>query len=112
METLGEKIRRVRKQKGLNQSQVAEIAGITQSALASIENNKTNNLFLAVAKGIARALDVSFNDLFEIESGNQELEKMRGEISVLQDQVKSLNEWLADKNTIIDSLRKEIGGLK
>ena len=112
METLGEKIRRVRKQKGLNQSQVAEIAGITQSALASIENNKTNNLFLAVAKGIARALDVSFNDLFEIESGNQELEKMHGEITVLQDQVKSLNDWLADKNTIIDSLRKEIAGLK
>jgi len=108
METLGEKIRRVRKQKGLNQSQVAEIAGITQSALASIENNKTNNIFLEVAKGIAKALDVSFNDLFEIEGRNQELEKMRGEISVLQDQVKSLNEWLADKNTIIESLRKEL----
>ncbi len=112
METIGEKIRRVRKQKGMNQIQVAEVAGITQSALASIENNKTSNLFLAVAKGIAKALDVPFNDLFEIESGNQELEKLREEITALRDQVRLLNEWLADKNTIIESLRKEIASLK
>jgi len=112
METIGDKIRRTRKEKGLKQIQVAEIAGITQSALASIENNKTNNIFLEVAKGIARAMDVSFNELFEVESGFRENEELKAEIGRLQGQVKSLNEWLADKNTIIESLRKEIAALK
>lgn len=110
METIGEKIRRIRKEKGLKQIQVAEVAGITQSALASIENNKTNNIFLEVAKGIARAMGVSFDELFLVESGSSEKEELKAEIERLEVQVKSLNEWLADKNTIIESLRKEIAG--
>jgi len=112
METIGEKIRRIRKEKGLRQIQVAEIAAITQSALASIENNKTTNIFLKVAKGIAKALEVSFNELFEVESGIQKHEELEAEIERLQNQVKSLNEWLADKNTIIGSLRNEIANIK
>lgn len=108
METIGEKIKRIRKLKGLSQVQVSEIAGITQSALASIENNRTSNIFLSVARGIAKALQVSFNELFEVESGVQGIEELKAEIERLQGQVRSLNEWLADKNTIIDSLRKEI----
>ncbi len=112
METIGDKIRRIRKEKGLRQIQVADIAGITQSALASIENNKTKNIFLEVAKGIAKAMEVSFDELFEVESGSREKEEHKAEIERLRGQVKSLNEWLADKNTIIESLRKEIAGQK
>lgn len=112
METIGERIRRIRKGKGLRQIQVAEIAGITQSALASIENNKTSNIFLEVAKGIAKALEVSFSELFEVESEIQKNQELKTEIERLQNQVKSLNEWLADKNTIIGSLRNEIAQLK
>jgi hypothetical protein len=50
--------------------------------------------------------------LFEVESGFRENEELKAEIERLQGQVKSLNEWLADKNTIIASLRKEIAGQK
>lgn len=71
METLGEKIKRVRKSKGLSQKELAEKAGITQSALVAIEKNKTKNIFLEVAKGIAKALNVSFDFLYETDEENK-----------------------------------------
>jgi transcriptional regulator with XRE-family HTH domain len=86
METIGEKIRRIRKGKGLIQKELASRAGITQSALVAIEKNKTKNIFLAVAKGIAKSLNVSFDFLFETDEENK-IEKFLAIIERLEGQV-------------------------
>ena len=67
MEKVNDKIRRLRKQKGLSQREVAQVAGIRQSSIASIEKGDTVNMSLESAVGIAKALEVNFNELFDIE---------------------------------------------
>jgi transcriptional regulator with XRE-family HTH domain len=86
METIGEKIRRIRKDKGLSQKELASRAGITQSALVAIEKNKTKNIFLAVAKGISKSLNVSFDFLFETDEDNR-IEKFLEIIKRLEGQL-------------------------
>lgn len=71
METLGERIKRIRKSINLTQKELAEKAGITQSALVAIEKGKTKNIFLEVAKGIARSLNVSFDYLYDTDEAKR-----------------------------------------
>lgn len=61
-----EKIRSLRVQKGISQTQMAISLGITQAGYANIETNSTGKLSLAYAVGIAKALGVGFNDLYNI----------------------------------------------
>jgi transcriptional regulator with XRE-family HTH domain len=68
MELLGEKIRQIRKSKGISQMTVADTCKIKQSSYANIESGKTQNITIEIGKGIAKALNVSFNELFEIEA--------------------------------------------
>jgi len=67
METIGEKIKRIRIEKRLSKKEVAEICGLSPSSYLYIEEGKTKSISIEVGKGIARALEVSFTDLFEIE---------------------------------------------
>ncbi|GAB1419313.1 hypothetical protein MASR2M12_20780 [Bacteroidales bacterium] len=83
MEELKEKIKRIRISKKLSQSEVAECAGITRVAYSYFENGRTDKLSLDAAIGIAKALEVSFNDLFEIEEGGKEIDKLKSEIKAL-----------------------------
>ncbi|MCU6747682.1 helix-turn-helix domain-containing protein [Faecalicatena acetigenes] len=62
METTGEKIRNIRKEKGLTQKQLAELIGTSQQNLAQYENGKRNPKFLTIKK-IAYALEVPFTQL-------------------------------------------------
>ena len=68
MESLGEKIRQIRKSKGISQMTVADTCNIKQSSYANIESGKTQNITIEIGKGIAKALGVPFNELFEIEN--------------------------------------------
>ncbi len=67
-----EKIKKIRLQKGLKQAEVARIAGIKQSSFASIEKpveqGGTKAMTIETGKGIAKALMVSFNELFDIDT--------------------------------------------
>jgi transcriptional regulator with XRE-family HTH domain len=44
MENIGEKIRRIRKSKGISQMTVADTCNIKQSSYANIESGKTQNI--------------------------------------------------------------------
>ena len=44
METIGERIKRLRKEKKLTQDQLGEILGVKKSAVAKWENGRTKNL--------------------------------------------------------------------
>jgi XRE family transcriptional regulator, master regulator for biofilm formation len=56
------RIKSLRVLKKLTQSELAEKAGIAQSMLSAVENNKVNPS-IKILKKIADALDVSINDL-------------------------------------------------
>lgn len=77
--TTGEKIRKARKEAGLTQKQLGEKLGITQSAIAMFENNKTNIKHSTLQK-IAAAFDMSAVDLWDddllraIEQADKELD--------------------------------------
>lgn len=76
MEELKDKLLRIRKEKNLSQTYVAKAAGIKQPSYASIEAGDTKNVSLSVAKGLAKALGVSFIELFEIEDPEYERIKL------------------------------------
>jgi transcriptional regulator with XRE-family HTH domain len=59
---LGKAIRQLRDKRGLSQEDLAHDAGITTSALSSIERGKSNPTW-ATVKGIARALGISVSKL-------------------------------------------------
>lgn len=88
MESIGEKIRSIRKSKGISQTAVADSCSIKQSSYANIENGKTQNITIEIGKGIAKALDISFNELFDIEATPQN----QDQIESLKEQIENLKE--------------------
>ncbi|MBW8334858.1 MAG: helix-turn-helix transcriptional regulator [Prolixibacteraceae bacterium] len=68
METIGDKIKRLRKANGYSLMDLANMLDISDTAISKIETGKTKSITIDLGKGIAKALDVSFNELFEIES--------------------------------------------
>jgi len=86
VETIGEKIKRLRTEKRLTQKQVSELCGLTPSAYLFIENGTTKSISIDVGIGIARALEIPFVELFDIEDhGNIKLiEDLKKRISHLE----------------------------
>lgn len=105
MSTISEKIKDLRKAKGLRQSEIANEIKVSRTAYVQVENGTTKNISLDMAIGIAKVLGVSFNELFEIE--NPELEKTKKEL----EETKSLyNKQLAiekDLKELLNFVRKE-----
>ncbi|MFA5478942.1 MAG: helix-turn-helix transcriptional regulator [Candidatus Muiribacteriota bacterium] len=110
-----EKIRELRQKRRLRQVEIAELIGIKQSTYSLIEDGKTKNISLNVAIGIAKALDVSFNELFDIEykpEDTQIIEKYLKENTELKETVQKNNqliELLQHKN---QELQKAKAGLE
>ena len=103
-----EKIRKIRKDKRLSQKYVAEIIGITQPAYAKIENPadpESGKISIDIGVSIAKALGVSFNELFDIEA-TIDKESTKDEIIKLKQEIESLKEQLNDKRKIIEFLSK------
>ncbi len=107
METIGEKIKSIRRSKGISQTNVADACNIKQSSYANIENGKTQNITIEIGKGIAGALDVSFNELFEIEDTNVTRQKDQAEIDSIKEILKEKNKQLEQKDLLIELLYKE-----
>jgi XRE family transcriptional regulator, master regulator for biofilm formation len=53
---LGEKVQRLRRERGLTQSELAERAGVSQAIISRLENKVRTNVNADVLKGLARAL--------------------------------------------------------
>ena len=108
METIGEKIRRIRKSKGISQNAVSDICGITQPSYANIESNKTQNITIEIGKGIAKALDASFNELFEIEVPGAAFSIDENVLNDLRGEIERLKKQNDIKDSHIEMLYKEI----
>lgn len=113
METVGEKIKRIRKSKGISQYIVAESCRIKQSSYANIESGKTQNITIEIGKGISLALGVNFAELFEIEPAKSieaaEVMKKNEELTCL---IETLDKTIQGKDEIIQLQKQHISHLK
>lgn len=82
------KIKNLRNQKGISQTKLAKSVGLSQTGYAKMESGATGNISLSVALGIAKALNVGFNELFDIDGDSRKIEKLEKEISELQDELR------------------------
>lgn len=111
MESINEKIKQLRIKTGVSQAEVSRSAGIKQSSYASIEKGDTKSISIEVGKGIAKALGISFNELFEIEAeqNNLLIEELKSEIEKRNRIQEITDKELALKDKLIDSYEKTLG---
>lgn len=69
--TTGERLRKIRKEKKLTQTQLSEMAGIKQETISAIENER-NLPTMASIRLLANALKCSISDLMEGEVEEKE----------------------------------------
>jgi transcriptional regulator with XRE-family HTH domain len=98
-----ERIKQFRKQKNLSQAQVAEVIGISQAAYAKIESGETKSITIEVGKGIAKAIGISFNELFDIEPSKENSKQ----INLLLADNEEINQKLEEKLQLLEMLKKE-----
>lgn len=60
---LADSVKRFRKERGLSQDQLARKADITYTTLAKIESGANQNPTMKTLQGIAKALDVTLDEL-------------------------------------------------
>lgn len=88
-QTLGQRMARQRKDKGITQVQLAETVGIAQQTLAHYEVGRLR-LAVTTLAAIARALDVSVEELIE-EQPTGNARNKRGPASKLQQQLEQVS---------------------
>lgn len=98
---ISEKIRQLRKQKGISQSKMAEVIGISQAAYAKIETGDTKSISIEIGKGISKALNIPFNDLFDIEVPENRSVETEKELNDLKSETEKLQKLLVQLVIII-----------
>ncbi len=63
MSTISKNLRKLRDAKGLSQEKLARLADVANNTIVKIEAGKNKNPTLDTLKKIAKALDVSLDDL-------------------------------------------------
>lgn len=81
-DNIGEKVRALRKERGLTQEKLAEMAEISINYLSKIENNKIRNVGVVITVRLAKALGVTSGYLMGQENMDQMLdEEILGRLS-------------------------------
>lgn len=99
------KIKDIRVRKGLSQNEVATKIGISQAAYGKIESGFTKSISIEIGKGIARVLDVSFVELFEVESDEANRRLILDQIDELETEISKLKKSLTEKDILIYHFR-------
>jgi len=63
-ERFGDKIRKLRKERGLSQEKLAELSGLDRTYISGIERG-LRNVALRNIEALAQALQISISELFE-----------------------------------------------
>lgn len=66
LKKLGERIKQLRKEAGISQEKLAELAGLDRTYINSVENGKRNISIINMEK-ICIALEISLSDFFNID---------------------------------------------
>jgi len=86
LKTLGEKIKAVRKSKGLSQEKLAELSGLHPTYISDVERGKVNASIYSCFL-IIKALGISFTELINL-AGNKEVER---EVAVISGLIRELD---------------------
>ena len=107
-----EKIKNLRNQKGFSQLKLAHEIGISQTGYAKMERGDTDSIPLSVAVGIAKTLNVGFNELFDIDGDSQKIDSLFKVIEALKEKNEELNKIIIDKSLLIETLLNEKAHIK
>lgn len=88
METIGERIERLREAAKISVAEMAAAAGVTLSALRQLETNKTKNPRPETLLGIARRLGVSMEEIVDPKSKRHPKSPM-----VMSEQAFAIAKW-------------------
>ena len=99
-----EKIKNLRNQRGFSQSKLAQEIGISQTGYAKIERGDTDTIPLSVAIGIAKSLNVGFNELFDIDGDSHKIDNLW---KTIEDQKQKIEE-LKDQITLLKNEKEHI----
>lgn len=89
--SIGENIKKCRKNQGLTQKKLAEKATISRSYLADVENNRYNPS-LDVLQSIASALGISTQQLFKDNlEEKDEIDQLEDDIKLILSKVKKIS---------------------
>ena len=95
-EKFTDKLKRLRKLSGLSQKEVAQISGINQSSFASIEKGETKSISIDVGIGIAKALNISFFELFNFQDTNNVNQELIKEVALCKNEIERLNKKISE----------------
>lgn len=93
MLTLGEKIKEIRKEHNLNQSEFGELFGLTQNTITNIENDKrfpTYEILIEIAKRFNISVDY-LTGLSEAKTNDIELKAICDYTGLTEDVIKNLH---------------------
>jgi transcriptional regulator with XRE-family HTH domain len=79
MQTLGERIRQVRKAAGLTQKQLEEASGVPQNTISRVEIGSVQEISTKTLVGLAKALNVSADYLLGLKEEPEPLVKVEQE---------------------------------
>jgi transcriptional regulator with XRE-family HTH domain len=106
----GKRIYSLRTNKGISRRGLAKNIDISDTALANIENGITESITIELGRKICNNLNISFNELFEIESpSNKEIAELKAEIEKLQNLNKEKDENLnlyKERNILLEEKNK------
>jgi len=103
MNMIGEKIKLLRVQKGLNLKELGEKVSLSDTALSKIENGKTISPGIEVSFKIAEALGTNIYELFGYESFTTKPEDQ----NKLEKEIEELKIKLSEKEQLIKALQNE-----
>ena len=70
MDYLKNRIEEIRKEKGINQEELAKMMGVSRQTISSLENGRYNPSILLAYK-IAKYFDMSIEEVFIFEEGDK-----------------------------------------
>lgn len=105
LKDFGEKIKAVRKSKGLSQEKLAELSGLHPTYISDVERGKVNASIYSCFL-ITNALDISFADLIS-RAGNKEIAR---EVAVISGLIRELDK--KKQKIILAAVQGMIRGLQ
>ena len=85
------KIMKLRIEKGISKADMSRACSITPTAYSNIEEDLTESINIETGRKIAKALGISFNELFEIEGDSQKIDGLNNEIQLLKNRISELS---------------------
>jgi transcriptional regulator with XRE-family HTH domain len=108
-ETLGQRLARIRKERGFTQIELAEKIGIIQSLVSSYENDVLQ-LKAEMAVRFARALEISIDELLEPKKGKRQSVKPSRKVLRRLELIESLP--IHQQQTVLKTIDAMLKGLK